>query len=161
MKLMIMGDGNHGKDYVATLFAPMTFMSSSWAAAERVVYPVLRDLYNYQSVEQCHADRRHHRDEWYNLIREYNSPEPTRLAREIYAEYDIYVGVRNPDEYFAIRDSRLFDWSIWVDASRREDPEPQSSMGLCAEDADFVLDNNGTKAELRARVTSLREILGC
>lgn len=161
MKLIIMGHGGHGKDYVAELFTPMTFISSSWAAAERVVYPELRDLYNYQTVEQCHTDRRHHRTEWFNLIRAYNNPDPTKLAREIYAEFDIYVGVRNPDEFLAIKESRLFEWSIWVDASQRKEPELTSSNGLCADDADFVLDNNGTKAELRARVASLREVLSC
>lgn len=161
MKLMIMGYGGHGKDSVGKLFAPMTYISSSWAAAERVVWPVLRMKYNYQTVEDCYADRRNHRSEWFDLIRNYNSPDLTRLASEIYAEYDIYVGVRNPEEFHAIRHTRLFDHSIWVDASERLPPEDPSSNGLCPNDADFMLDNNGTEEDLKSQVTSLRHILGC
>ena len=158
MKLMIIGHARHGKDTVCEILRDqygLTFRSSSEAAAERVIYPILRDAYGYSTIEECLNDRANHRSAWYQLIREYNTPDLARLAREIYSENDIYCGLRHAEEFEAIKAAGLFDYCVWVDASQRHPAEPASSCSLSRADADFVLDNNGTLEELQANIAHM------
>jgi len=145
-RLIVMGYGGHGKDQICRILREifgLTFISSSYAALEHVVYPVLQPLYGYQSLEECYQDRHNHREEWFNLIRQYNTPDGSRLARAIYSQYDIYNGVRNIEEFTTICKAKLFDYSIWVDASRRVPPESSDSCSVTMDDADIILPNNG------------------
>lgn len=158
MKLMIIGHTRHGKDTACEILRDhygLSFQSSSEAAAAQVIYPMLRDVYSYSTIEECLNDRHNHRSVWYQLIREYNTPAPARLAREIYAESDIYCGLRHIEEYMAIRAAGLFDYCIWVDASGRLPPESPSSFSLTRDHADIVLENNGTLAELQSNITHM------
>jgi hypothetical protein len=155
MKLMIIGHARHGKDTVCEILRDqygLTFRSSSEAAAERVIYPILRDSYGYSTIEECLNDRANHRATWYQLIREYNTPDPTRLAREIYADNDIYCGLRHAEEFEAIKAAGLFDFCIWVDGSERHSQEPASSFSVSRQQADYLLDNNDTQNELRENI---------
>lgn len=148
MKILILGHGDHGKDEVAKLiqkFTGLTFTSSSMAAAEKTVFPVLRDKYGYRNVEECFNDRRNHRAEWKQLISDYNTPRKDRLIEEVLKESDMYVGIRCPLEFAAGR--HRFDLIVWVDASERKPSDP--SMGIKYEPRKmFRVDNNGTKGEL-------------
>ncbi|WP_444891767.1 hypothetical protein ACJJIE_00205 (plasmid) [Microbulbifer sp. TRSA001] len=154
MKLMVMGYGRHGKDTFCEL-SGMSFESSSMFAAERAVFPVLAPLYGYESLEQCYADRAHHRAEWYQLIEEYNTPDKTRLSREIFGGVEIYCGIRCEQEFLAVREAGLFDLAIWVDASERLPKEPSDSISVRPEHADIVISNNGTLAEFKVKVARL------
>jgi len=148
---MVVGHARHGKDTVAELLMERgyTFISSSMAAAERVVLPYLKAKgIHYDSVEDCFQDRGNHRAEWYNAITGYNTPDKARLGREIYKDYDVYCGLRNSREFHALRNEGAFDVSIFVDASERLPLEDKSSMGIEPWMADYVLDNNGTLEEL-------------
>jgi hypothetical protein len=145
-KLMVMGHAGHGKDQVCRLLGEifgLTSISSSLYALEHVVYPVLQPLYGYQSLDECYQDRCNHRPEWFDLIRDYNTPDGCRLSRDLYAEYDIYNGVRNIEEYLAIREAGLFDYSIWVDSSKRVPAESIESCSVTIEDANIILPNHG------------------
>lgn len=158
MKLMIIGYGRHGKDSVAEfLFQEynMKFIASSDFCSKHVVFPVLKDLYGYKTPEECFNDRSNHRDEWYNLISNFNKNDLARLGRKIYSVSDIYCGLRNRDEFFAIRDEKLFDYSIWVDRSQHLDPEPKSSNTIESWMADYIIDNNGTLEELHQNTRNL------
>lgn len=122
-KILIVGPAGHGKDTVAELLVDslsplikLKFKSSSMIAAEHVIYPVLKD--EYASVEDCFNDRRNRRKEWYELIKEFNSDAPTRLAELCFLESDIYVGVRDYHEHLAICE-KFKPIMIWVDASSR------------------------------------------
>lgn len=162
MKLMIIGHARHGKDTVCEILREqygLQFRSSYEAAAEKVIYPLLRDVYGYRTIEECLNDRVNHRGTWYQLIREYNTPDAARLAREIYAENDIYCGLRHAEEFAAIKAAGLFDFCIWVDASQRHPAEPASSCSLNREHADYILDNNGTPEELQANIAHMMRIL--
>src|SRR6266705_4108782 len=96
IKLMILGYARHGKDTVADILRDnlkLTFASSSFAAAEKVMVPYfLSKGVTYSSLDECYADRVNHRAEWYDQIKAYNTPDRARLAREIYADNDVYVG---------------------------------------------------------------------
>lgn len=154
MKLLILGHGRHGKDTVAEMLQDLTgltFCSSSLACAEKVVYPALKDLHGYHSVEECFNDRHNHRDEWKRLISAYNYADKARLAKEILAENDCYVGMRSKDEYNAAKP--LFDHVVWVDAGGRLPDDPTMTIQYNFEM--IFLDNNRGLKELEYEVRIL------
>jgi hypothetical protein len=158
-KFLILGAGRHGKDSLAEKFQEkmeLTFSSSSLAANRKCVYPILSKKYGYNSEEECFEDRVNHRVEWYELICDYNKDDRARLAREIMSRDDIYVGMRDMEELHASRP--LFDLVVWVDASIRvkeEDP----SLHIKKEEADMIIDNNGTLEEFERVVSRLLRFL--
>jgi hypothetical protein len=94
-------------------------------------------------------DRVNHRTAWFTAISEYNTPDLARLGRELYAEYDIYCGIRNGNELRALKAQGVTEFTIWVDASRRLPPEDPASISVSEMDADYIIDNNGTLNDLR------------
>lgn len=121
-KILILGHAQSGKDTTASIFADltgMTFCSSSWFVADKVIYPALKDKYNYISTEQCFLDRFNHREEWKNLIAEYNKNDKARLAKEILQVNDIYVGMRKVDEYEECLHQNIFNLIVYVTAEPR------------------------------------------
>lgn len=114
----------------------------------------------YPSYTQCFADRGNFRATWFSLIAAYCYPNKELLAREIYAENDIYVGIRNTRELNAVLNSGLADVSIWIDAKERIDPEPLSSCTVEPWMAMFTIDNNGTAEDLHRNVHQLMATLG-
>lgn len=156
MKLFILGSGRHGKDTVAEIIKEgygLTFQSSSLFCAEHVVRPWLESKgIFYNSLEECYEDRFSHRMDWYNAIRDYNSSDLSRLSRGIFDKYDMYVGIRDRDEFLAAEN--LADLSIWVDASERIS-EVDPTCKILRTDADVVIDNNTSKEDLEKRVRRL------
>jgi dephospho-CoA kinase len=150
-KILIVGHARHGKDTVAQILADgwdFKFQSSSLAAAEIVVFPVLSKIYGYETVEECFNDRVNHRAEWKDLITEYNSEDRTKLAKQILEDNNIYVGMRCKYELATCRANGLFDVIVWVGAEYRKEPEPTSSNTITKEMADYVIDNNGSITDL-------------
>ena len=159
MKLMILGYARHGKDTVADILVKtfgMRKKDSSQFAGKQVMMPYFASKgINYASWDECYADRVNHRQEWFEQIKAYNTPDEARLAREIYAVSDIYVGIRRAEEFDAIKKEGLFDYSIWVDRSDFEKPESATSNTMSIDMADYVLDNNGTLKQLVTRTCNL------
>ncbi|RUQ67309.1 hypothetical protein ELZ19_06955 [Brucella abortus] len=161
-KIVVLGHGRHGKDTVCEMLRDLygfRFTSSSRFCAERVVYPALADKYNYMDAEACYEDRANHRSEWYELIRDFNRPDPTKLGRAIFAENDVYCGLRHHTEFHALFNAGVPDLVLWVDASDRVEPEPRSSCSVEPWMANFVIDNNGTVEDLERNVRSLMDNL--
>lgn len=157
MNILIIGHRQHGKTDVGKLLAEAlntTAHDSSWFACERIVFPALKDKYGYATPEECHADRHNRRQEWFELIEDFNDV-PDRLTRTILDEGSIYVGMRSRMEFSG--SNRHFDTIVWVDASKRAPEEPWTSMKLHRDDADYVLDNNGPKGDLYKQVGLLIE----
>lgn len=153
-KFLILGHGRHGKDTLAEIWEEkfdMKFKSSSMVACRKVIMPVLQEKYGYETVEECYEDRINHRQEWYDLICNYNSEDGSRLCREILHDdgNDCYVGMRSKRELEASRS--LFDLIIFVDASERHPLEGGKSCTITKEDADVVITNNGTLEEFREK----------
>jgi len=151
MKLMIMGYGRHGKDTVCEILKEkygFTFESSSYVAAKHVVFPVLRDLIGYQTIDECYADRHNHRALWYELIKAFNHNDPAALARLIFSEHRIYCGIRNIEEFRAAKEAGLFDYAIWVDRSEVLPAETTNSCTIHIGLSDWVIDNNGDLDDL-------------
>lgn len=156
-KICIVGHGRHGKDTVAEtlqIHYGMSFASSSEFLAERILFPLLKDEYGYNSWQDCFDDRSNHRAEWYDAIVEYVADDPAKLGREIFDGSDIYCGLRNKREFHAMRNSGVFDIAVWVDRSDHLPPEPTSSMTIEPWMADFIIDNNGSLDDLTFAVKS-------
>lgn len=175
-RLLVVGHARHGKDTVCEILRDhygYKFTSSSWFCAERVMVPHFEKLHRewklwgedeaepprYAGVQACYDDRSSHRPEWYQGIRDFNRPDPTALGRAIWAENDVYCGLRHHSEFNALRNARVFDVCIWVDGSERRPPEAAGSMSLHPWMADYVLDNNGDLEDLHRGLESLMETI--
>ncbi len=157
-KVIVMGYAQHGKDTVGEMLRHrylFSFTSSSMFCSETIVYPMLKGSYGYPDAEACYEDRANHRDEWFDLIRRFNTPDLMALGRSIFAKHDVYCGIRNAAEFHALRNAGVFDFAIWVDGSERHRREPKSSCSVESWMADYVLDNNGDLDDLERGLTSL------
>lgn len=158
-KILVCGDGGHGKDEFCESLG-VSFISSSRAALDKVIWPsVLRLEGHYASKEACFKDRRNHRDTWFRLISEYNLDDPTRLAREILAENRVYCGMRSRREFYASEEEGLFDITVWVDASDRLPNTRDSSNEILRDYCDIVVFNNGTVLDLKRKAERLGKLL--
>lgn len=157
-KLLIIGNARHGKDTVCDILKDefgYDFRSSSDFCAEKFIYAALKDKYGYTTYEQCFEDRHNHRAEWYDMIHDYCRDDYARLGREIFAENEIYCGLRNKSEFHAMRNTGVFDYAVWVDRSDHLPGEDKSSMSLEIWMADYVIDNNGTLEDLKRNTRGL------
>lgn len=147
--ILVIGHGGHGKDQFAEYLAPyLTAKTSSLFAAEQFLFNELRAKYGYRSVHDCWRDRRTKRAEWFNGIKAYNGHDPARLAKALWGQYDVYVGMRSRVEFEAVQRS-VDPLVLWVDRSQHKSPEPPDSMELSVDDADLFIDNNGTLGQLQ------------
>lgn len=165
-KLILVGHGRHGKDtaceYLRDKFG-FRFGSSSEFCAEHVVMPWMHantDL-RYDSWEDCFEDRHNgnNRANWYNAITAFNTPDKSRLGRAILERNDIYNGLRNRAELWAMQATGLVDAVVWVDRTDHVPLEPRSSMTIEPWMADFHVDNNGSLDELERNLFRLAERL--
>ena len=160
-KLCIIGLGRQGKDTVAEILRDKfgyTSLSSSEAAAKIFLFDLLMDEFGYETWQECFEDRHNHRDRWFTEISKYNTPDKSRLASAIMEENDIYVGMRCKEELDACIEGNIFDLVIWVDASERVSyREPESSCTVTKEQADLVINNNGTELELNFIVSVMHK----
>jgi cytidylate kinase len=150
MKILIVGQGRHGKDTMADMLHEtygLSHISSSRFAYEEFAYKSLSFL-GYADIEEAYQDRHSIRDLLYNMFSAYNRDEPARLATNIMKNHDIYVGMRCDKELQRCKELVTFDHIVYVDASERVDyVEPASSNKITKEMADVILHNNGTEEE--------------
>ena len=160
-KLLIVGHGRHGKDTVCEMLEAYgySFQSSSKFCSELFIFNDLKDKYGYASEEECYEDRHNHRAEWYNAICDYNEKDAATLGREIFKAHDIYCGLRNKREFFAMKNTGVFDYAIWVDRSDHLPPESKDSMSLEQWMADYTIDNNRDLNQLMFNTYQLVEFL--
>ena len=159
MKILILGTARHGKDSLAELlneYFGMTYKSSSEMANEMFIYEIIKDEYNYNSIEECFEDRVNHRSLWYKLICFYNREDKAKLAKDIISKYDCYVGMRDYEEFKASKN--LFDIIIWVDASKRLG-NSEITNKISIEDAHIVVHNNGTFEEFQEKAKVIGKLL--
>lgn len=163
MNILIVGMGRHGKDTVAEILRDWygyTFTSSSMAMYKIFIYEVFKDKYGYETLEDAYENRHNHREELFQMIQEYNSPDKTRLARAILADTGMYVGMRCKMEVEACIEAEVFDLVIWVEASERIDyVEDSSSITVNKSHADIIIDNNGTLEDLERKVKKIGALL--
>jgi hypothetical protein len=159
-KVLILGYGRHGKDTAAEYLREkygLSFTSSSFFCAEKVMLPYFRAQdndannpvhYGYRDAQECYDDRHNHRPAWFKQIEAFNTPDKANLGRAIFAEHDIYCGLRSAKEFHAVKAAGLYDVCIWIDRSDHVASEDRSSCTVEPWMADHVIDNNGTPEEL-------------
>lgn len=162
MKLLVLGHGRHGKDTVCEMLNKnfgLTFQSSSLFAAEHVVMPYLAERgVTFPDVASCYEARGSYRKEWHEAIAEFNAENPARLGEMIFAQYDIYCGLRSMLEFSAMYQRGMFDAALWV--FRPQLPlESRDSMKLTPNIADLHIHNDGSLEELEAQVKWAHEKL--
>lgn len=158
-KLAICGYGESGKDTASIWLAentPLRYTVSTSAAATEIVFEQIRHTYGYDSPEECHKDRKNHRELWGDIIRTYNEPDGITLYVDLATESDILNGIRRRDELQAAREAGLIDLVIWID---RVTP-PDRSCDLYPGDADVVLWNFGTLEEFYNRLERFANFCG-
>jgi hypothetical protein len=163
MKLIFFGFKEHGKDtaceYLENVYG-VSFSSSSWYACKTFLFNQIKGRLGYKTPEECFEDRRNHRPLWYEAIRDYNRKDRARMGKEIFASHAIYCGIRDNEEFQALTSQGIFDHAIWVDASDRLPPEDESSMNVSRAEADWVIDNNGTREDLHRGLDVLAQEMG-
>ena len=100
-----------------------------------------------------------HRQEWYELICEYNKYDKARLAKGILERTDCYVGMRDYSEIEECLRQNLFDIVIWVDAPKRHPMEDPSSFNIDKSCADIVVENNDTLEDFFNRVIRIGRLI--
>ena len=156
--LLIIGHARHGKDTLAEIWDEvygLRHQNSSMMCARIFIYDALKDKYGYNSVEECFEDRVNHRQEWFEMISKYNSPDKSSIGTAIMSRVDCYTGMRCKQEIEACKAKGLFKLIIWVDASDRHGPEDPSSFDITEDDADIIIQNNGTLEEFREKAIRL------
>jgi dephospho-CoA kinase len=162
IKLLIISSARWGKDTLGEILHEhygLKFISSSQACSDIFIYDELKDKYGYKTPEECFNDRVNHRQEWYELICEYNKDDKARLAKEILKYNNTYVGMRDSAEIKECLKQGLFDLVIWVDASKRLPPEDSKSFNITTSDADIIIDNNGSLEEFKEKALRLGSLL--
>ena len=160
-RLLILGYGRHGKDTVAEMLRDkhgFSFISSSEFVGREVMWDNW-GIARYNSFEAMFDDRMNCRQIWMEMVSAFNTPDKARTARTMLERgYDMYVGMRRLDELLACREALLFDYVVWVDRSEHLPPET-GSMDITRDSAepDFVIDNNGTLADLEKAVDYMVE----
>lgn len=157
-KILLIGHAQHGKDTTAEIIQYLydyKFESSSVAASRIFLFDALKEKYGYLNPIDCFVDRVNRRKEWHDLIWEYNSLDPTRLARAIMKDNDIYVGMRNDIECEACVEAKVFDLVIGVyDPRKPLEPEDSFKINMW-EQADLVIPNSTSIQDLEARIKKL------
>jgi dephospho-CoA kinase len=162
IRLLLIGAARWGKDTLAEILHEhygLKFISSSQACADIFIYDELKGKYGYETPEECFNDRVNHRQEWYEMICEYNKDDKARLAKEILKYNNTYVGMRDSSEIKECLNQGLFDLVIWVDASKRLPMESSNSFNITPSDADIIVDNNGTYDEFKEKALRLGSLL--
>jgi hypothetical protein len=152
MILAICGPGRSGKDTTSEWFKNNTtlrYTGSTSEAAAKLCYEKLKDTYSYTSVEEAFAERHDHRVEWANIIWNYNKPYGTTLYEDMLKGSDILNGIRRSGEIKALQQHLLVDLTLWID----RDVPADLSCEMTAEDADIIIPNRGSIAELYQRLT--------
>jgi hypothetical protein len=159
MRIAIVGPGKSGKTTASQWLAehtPLRYAGSTSAAAANVVCSHATMRGRYATLEECYADRRNRRQEWRDIILQYNQPDGLRLYRDMVRKSDILDGIRDGRELQACRDAGLADVVVWMQRDVPTDP----SMGFGPEVADRVINNDGSFEELYAQLRELGERLG-
>jgi hypothetical protein len=167
MKLFICGHARSGKDYAGEYLRKVlriSFDSSSYCAIKHFLYDKLKDEYGFTSVDDC-FNRRHEegmRKRLFDEICAFNNEDPTALSAVIFAENDAYVGIRNYVELEAAKKRWPDAFVIWIDASGRVPPESIESCTISKDQADIIIENDGTVEEFDDKLSRLcRFIISC
>lgn len=170
-RLMICGDGRHGKDEFAKFLCEESggkfkAKSSSMCAIRHVIIPNLSEIYPrpivdiYNNIlhskgqkaaeDFVYEQRFGFRDHWKDAICEYNRDNPTRLMKNLFSTCNVYVGIRSKIEFDSGKDEKLFHKAIWI---HRPGTPTEDTNDITASDCEVVVINDGSLAYLRRKAS--------
>lgn len=152
--IAICGPGRVGKDTVSLWLKANTILRydrSTSEAAARLCFEAFREKYGYATADEAFADRHNHRREWAECIWRYNQPHGITLYTDMLQTTDILNGIRRAPELNALRMRGLIDLTLWVQRDVPTDP----SLEMTEDDADIIIPNNQTIADLETRLQRL------
>lgn len=119
-KIAILGYSGAGKDTMAEILN--YWYGYRYIQATRFILEnYLWEYYNldlkYDTYEEAYADRVNNRVEWYNMVCDINRNDPATVAKAIYANSDIYCGIRSIAELKESYD--LIDRVYWIHCGKR------------------------------------------
>lgn len=158
MKSIIISPARFGKDTAAEFLRDnfqISYRGSSELCSEIFIFDALKYKYGYQTPKECFEDRVNHRSEWFNLISEYNLEDPTRLCSKIFESRDVYCGMRRFEELEACKAKWPELLVIYIDRSKVLPDEDKSSCTITKDQADIIIDNNGTLEQFHNKLFRL------
>jgi len=157
-KFLILGHKEHGKSTLAEIInkvVGLTHCDSSTAANELFIFKALKDKYGYKTLEECFLDRRSKRDEWFDMICEYNTPNKSRLAEYILLNNDMYAGMRSIEELRSCNQKGMFDLVIGIfDPNKPLESETSFTIDIFKE-CDIIFWVNDCVDDLQKKVERL------
>lgn len=119
-RIAILGYSGAGKDTMAEILRDWygyTYTQATRYILENFLWERygLKDKYDTQ--DEAYKDRVNHREEWYNMICDINSLDPATIAKSIFAESNIYCGIRSFRELDSAFDS--IDKIYWINCGKR------------------------------------------
>lgn len=162
MKICIIGHKGHGKDTVADLISKHSNLrctGSSVRALEIFLFDILKEKHGYKNIEEAYLDRDSCRQDWFDSIQAYNTPDKTKLATEIMLDSDVYIGMRDLEELQTCLQTGVFDVVIGVLNPRK--PKEIGSNKIDVEKySDLLVINDGDLQDLENKVVYLLKHLG-
>lgn len=160
MKILVIGLARHGKDTVVDYLSDkyhMNYMSTSAYYNKLFVYPILKNLYNYKTEEECFEDRVNHRGLWYDIIKTYNTIHNFQAFKDLLKTTDIFVGTRSQEEYqMFLNETEGNNLVLYIDAFERlGQTEGLDSFSLKLTGDEIVISNNGSLEELYKQIDTL------
>jgi hypothetical protein len=149
--ILVIGHGRHGKDTFCDFLRDdhgFNFISSSEFVGREILFDLIGS--DYDDFDSFFEDRVNRRKEWFEAIRDYNTPDGSKTATTMMSRgYDIYCGMRSVDELEACVGKGIFDRIVWVDRGEHIQPELELSCTITSESADTIVNNNGSLEDLR------------
>jgi len=153
MKLAISGPGQAGKGTVSQYISDNWGIRYQQSTSEAAAAVVFRDITKqYSTVEECWADRANHREEWGQIIADFNQPDGIGLYRQMAGQNDIFDGIRRRAELQKCKEVGLVDKVVWLN---RPNIPLDASLDYGDEEADYIVDNSTTIEDLYSRLNLL------
>ena len=154
LKLGICGWGRAGKDTAAehlALVTPLVYTAGTSYWARFLVFDHYQKTHpgRYANPDECWHDRHNNRDEWAEIIGQYNRDDPVKLYRDCLEEQNFLTGVRWLHEQRALKQADLCDLWIWIENKR---VKRDQTCQITAEDCDITILNNSTPEDFRRRL---------
>lgn len=162
MKICVIGHKGHGKDTVADLISKHSNLrctGSSVRALEIFLFDILKEKHGYKTIEEAYEDRDSCRQDWFDAIQAYNTPDKTKLATQIMQDSDVYIGMRDNEELQACLQEGVFDIVIGV-LDPRKPKEVGSNKINVEKSSNLLITNDGDLQDLESNVVYSLKHLG-
>lgn len=158
INVLIIGHSEHGKSEVAKALCQhfgWTEGESSYVCKEIVFAELIKRGYTYATPQEAWEDRRNNKQVWKDIIKDYNKDDLAKLIKKIFSDNEIYVGLRDGEEFTTGYMTGEMDVIVYVDAWIRKPDFDTNNLDIPKGMADVIIDNNGDKEALVENIEDL------